>query len=215
MPFSVAECALRVRLFDGNSMSSNFPTSQNLYTHVRAWIDRERTDGNAPYSFKQIMAPGNNRNIGVSEEMESLQTLGLAPNATLLMVPAKDISPAYALGARSRVLSGVFVSASRAGTAVYAFILAVWTMVTGILWTFLGIENRSAPQSRNATADKETRKKVAEKRAESIAKTSGVATIGNVRTLRDRDERKERRQFYNGNQVRTLIYWFPTRSSAD
>ena len=200
----VTECALRVRLLDGSSINTDFPASQNLHIHVRKWIDSERKDGDAPYSFKQIMAPGRNRAIEVSQEMESLQVLGLVPNATLLMVPAKGVSAAYASNARNGVVGRVVVSATRAGAAIYGFIWSLWAIVTGALWTFLGIGNRPAPPRRDQAAERRARKTLAETRAESIVKTSGVTVTGNVRTLRDRDERKDDRQFYNGNQVRIL-----------
>ena len=212
---SMSECALRVRLLDGSSINAKFPTSKNLHTHVRAWIDSERTDGDAPYSLKQILAPGKNGAIEVSAEMESLQVLGLVPNATLLMVPAKGVVAAYAPGARRGAIRRVVVPVAQAGAAIYAFIRSLLAVVTATLWTFLGIGNRTAPQRRDETADQEARKRVAEKRAESLAKTSGVAITGNVRTLRDRDERNDDRHFYNGNQVSIFISCFKDHSNAD
>ena len=91
-------CAVQVRLLDGSTIRSRFPSDQTLRTHVRAWVDEQRSDGDVPYTFKQILAPKPNRAITISEEDESLQSLGLTPSATLVMVPVQGSIAAYGNG---------------------------------------------------------------------------------------------------------------------
>ena len=198
---SAKECALLIRLFDGRSLRSSFPASQNLHTHVRVWVDRERSDGDAPYSFKQVLAPNNNHAIEISEEMESLQALGLVPNATLLMVPAKGASTAYVAGTDRGLATKAAASFSRIGTAVSVFLVSFWLAVTSTLWTYLGIGTRPAPPGHQGGAERASESSVVEEQSDHQAKASGVAITRNVWTLRDQDARKDDQQFYNGNQV--------------
>ncbi|OTA87542.1 hypothetical protein M434DRAFT_81176 [Hypoxylon sp. CO27-5] len=88
-------CNLQVRLFDGSTIRSRFKNDATLAGDVRKWIDEERTDGDAPYTFRVVLSPLPNKAIEPTEETESLLSLGLAPSATLVLVPAK-YSSAYA-----------------------------------------------------------------------------------------------------------------------
>ncbi|KFZ05359.1 hypothetical protein V501_08422 [Pseudogymnoascus sp. VKM F-4519 (FW-2642)] len=91
-------CALKVRLFDGSAISSRFPSGATLEGEVRKWVDQEQQVAESPYIFKHILTPFPNKEISISEEGNSLQDLGLVPNATLILVPIKDFTPAYAQG---------------------------------------------------------------------------------------------------------------------
>ena len=91
-------CALKVRLFDGSAISSRFPSETTLEGEVRKWVDQEQQVAESPYTFKHILTPFPNKEISISEEGKSLQDLGLVPNATLVLVPVKDFTPAYAQG---------------------------------------------------------------------------------------------------------------------
>ncbi|OBT99349.1 hypothetical protein VE01_02584 [Pseudogymnoascus verrucosus] len=91
-------CALKVRLFDGSAISSRFPSGATLEGEVREWVDQEQQVAESPYIFKHILTPFPNKEISISEEGNSLQDLGLVPNATLILVPIKDFTPAYAQG---------------------------------------------------------------------------------------------------------------------
>ena len=204
-PPSAKQCALRIRLFDGSSLHSTFPITQNLNTHVRVWVDTERTDGAAPYTFKQVMTPNNNRAISISEEMESLETLGLVPNATLIMVPTKKVSTAYYTGADGDLVTKAARSAGHIGATIYAFLVSIWLMVTSALGTVLGIKIQRAQEKRSGGARTEMQGRVAEDGAQSESKATGVAISGNVRTLRDQDSRRDDRQLYNGNQVPNFL----------
>ncbi|OBT88756.1 hypothetical protein VE02_02357 [Pseudogymnoascus sp. 03VT05] len=91
-------CALKVRLFDGTAISSRFPSGATLEGEVRKWVDQEQQVAESPYIFKHILTPFPNKEISISEEGKSLQDLGLVPNATLILVPIKDFTPAYVQG---------------------------------------------------------------------------------------------------------------------
>ncbi|KAI1824994.1 hypothetical protein F4861DRAFT_218349 [Xylaria intraflava] len=87
-------CNLQVRLLDGSSIRTRFPSDKTLGRDVRKWIDEERTDGDAPYSFRIVLTPLPNKAIEPQEESGSLLSLGLAPSATLILTPVK-YSAAY------------------------------------------------------------------------------------------------------------------------
>ncbi|KAI1460097.1 hypothetical protein F4805DRAFT_418141 [Annulohypoxylon moriforme] len=80
---------IQVRLFDGSTIRSRFKSDATLNGEVRKWIDEDRTDGHAPYTFRVVLSPLPNKAIEPAEEIQSLLTLGLAPSATLVLVPAK------------------------------------------------------------------------------------------------------------------------------
>ncbi|RYC53654.1 hypothetical protein CHU98_g12554, partial [Xylaria longipes] len=54
-------CNLQVRLMDGSTIRSRFASDKTLGTDVRRWIDAERTDGDAPYSFRVVLTPRPNK----------------------------------------------------------------------------------------------------------------------------------------------------------
>ena len=180
------ECAIQVRLFDGSTIRHGFPVEQSLRTHVRQWIREQGLDGDMPYSFKQILTPMQNRSITISDEEESLQTLDLAPSATLVMVPVQGYAAAYA-GSQS-----IF---SRCLSAAYSMINLGFGVVARALGTFIGVgETANARSGAEApsTADQEP------------PSQRGVVDTGpkiNVRTLRDQREDHNDHQLYNGNQV--------------
>ena len=87
-------CALQVRLFDGTTIRSSFPSDATLGGQVRAWINKEMT-GDIPYNFKQVLTPLPNKNLSVSEEGQTLQSQGLTPSATLILVPVPAYTSAY------------------------------------------------------------------------------------------------------------------------
>lgn len=88
------QVALQIRLFDGSSIRSRFDREENIRTTVRPFIDRE-TAGQVPYTFKHILSPLPNRDITISDEDLSLSELGLAPSATLILVPVNGFTNAY------------------------------------------------------------------------------------------------------------------------
>ncbi|KXJ93709.1 hypothetical protein Micbo1qcDRAFT_38585 [Microdochium bolleyi] len=97
-------CNLQVRLFDGSTIRARFPSDSKLEEDVRAWVDEERTDGNAPYTFRVVLTPLPNKAVSKTEETEeTLESLGLTPSATLVLVPV-SFAAAYASNPRGDIL---------------------------------------------------------------------------------------------------------------
>jgi UBX domain len=92
---TIKECALQVRLFDGSTIRQRFSAWKTLRTHVRPWIERERKGDDAPFTLRQVLVPLPNRVIEISEEDQDLESLGLCPSATLIMVPVQGYTNAY------------------------------------------------------------------------------------------------------------------------
>ncbi|KAK7962401.1 UBX domain-containing protein 4 [Apiospora aurea] len=91
-------CNLQVRLFDGSTLRARFPSDQTLGKEVRQWIDENRADGTDPYTFRVVLTPLPNKAIEPAEESEMLRDLGLAPSATLVLVPVIRVATAYEQG---------------------------------------------------------------------------------------------------------------------
>jgi hypothetical protein len=173
-----AECAVQVRLFDGSSIRQRFPSSNSLRADVRPWVDSKQ-ELDFPYNFKLVLTPLPNRDIALSEEELDLQSLGLTPSATLILVPVTDFTSAYEGGGSMRLLY-------RGASAGYGLIASGASWVTGTIGSVLGrpSTNELPPEA-------------AENPAPAPAPRS--ARI-NVRTLRDQQPREDQ-QFYNGNAV--------------
>ena len=182
-PTRSKECAIQVRMFDGSTIRHKFPSEATLRTDVRAWIDKERLDGDIPYTFKQILTPLPNRTLSISDEEESLQSLGLTPSATLVMVPVQGYTAAYDH-------QGLV---SRGASTGYSVIAGGAGMITGALRTVLGLGQATVqtnePQRNPAVGDPEPERR-------------GAGSNINIRTLRDQREGRDAHQLYNGNQVR-------------
>ena len=88
---------LQTRLFDGSTIRSRFKTGSSL-RDVRSWVDKNRTDGKDPYTFKHVLTPLPNKTIDETEEDKALGELGLVPSATLVLIPVTKYSSAYANG---------------------------------------------------------------------------------------------------------------------
>lgn len=102
--------ALQVRLFDGLTIRSRFRTSASM-KEVRKFVDEKRHDGNLPYTFKQVLTPLPNKNIDSTEENKDLGELGLAPSATLVLIPVSKYTSAYDAGSGgifSRIMRMIF-----------------------------------------------------------------------------------------------------------
>ena len=172
-----AQCALQIRLFDGSTIRSRFPSDCSLRADVRPWID-EQQPGDTPYTFKHVLSPLPNKSISISDEEQTLQSQGLAPSATLILVPVQGYTSAYEDGASSGVVS-------RVAAGGYGLVSSGVGLVTGLLGSFLGSGDTAPPPPP----------------ADSAHANPNPAI--NVSTLRDRD--RDDQQFYNGNAVRTPI----------
>lgn len=167
--------AIQVRLLDGSTIRSRFKTASSV-TEIRKWVDGERTDGDLPYKFKQILTPLPNRNIDVSEESKSLRETGLAPSSTLLLIPVPKFASAY-----SENQGGIFGQ-------ILALILGFFTAILNLV----GLGGQSD------AANTEQRREPAPS-----APTSGVSTPQNRRIHGFETPTGEQKdyQLYNGNSV--------------
>lgn len=189
---SSKDCAVQVRLLDGSTIRSRFPSAQTLRRDVRAWVDGQRSDGDIPYTFTQILAPKPNRAITISEEEESLQSLGLTPSATLVMVPVQGSIAAYGSGGPGLLSRGL--------SAGYGLVSGGVGVVTGALGAVLGVGPAAQPAGTASTPSSVD----GQSSNDGPPSTAGGRHAGggvNVRTLRDQQAAGEDHQFYNGNQV--------------
>ena len=174
-------CTLQIRLFDGSSIRAKFSPDHTLQADVRAWIADERTDGDNPYKFKQILTLMPNRSITISEEEESLHALGLTPNATLVMIPVQDHNSESGLISRSYNY-GYAIASGGVG------------FLTEALGTFLGVSRRgqsSVQYERRREASSTTTR----------TNMQGSENTAQIRALGDQPVDRDRQQFYNGNEV--------------
>jgi len=169
------ECAIQVRLFDGSTIRSRFSMESTLRSDVRPWIDDKQQDGGIPYNFKQVLTPNPNRNIDISEEEQSLQSLGLFPSATLILVPVKGYTSAYENNSQGILSRGISTG--------YEILFSGYGLVTGALGSIVGGSTQLPQQGTDASS-------------------STIAPTGiNVRTLGDQQGRSEDHQLYNGNAL--------------
>ena len=178
------ECAVQIRLFDGSTIRSRFSSDQTLRGNVRPWLDTVKSD-DIPYTFTQVLTPMPNRILSISEEEDTLQSLGFSPSATLVIVPVQGYTAAYS-GGQGIISKGVSVG--------YDLISTGAGVVSGAFGTFLGLGHSTAPGELHNTHD--TKMPV-------IAETNSTATgTGiHIRTLRDQRNDQDDHQLYNGNQV--------------
>ncbi|TEY68352.1 hypothetical protein BOTCAL_0119g00250 [Botryotinia calthae] len=171
------DCALQIRLFDGSSIRSRFPSTSTLSGDVRKWIDSQQKD-DAPYIFKQVCTPLPNKTLSMTDESQHLASLGLSPSATLIIVPVQTYTSAYEATESSSILS-------RGIAAGYG--LGAWG-VSRVLTTLGGIVGSSA-----ATSD-------TEQMVGSSASVGG-GRASNLRTLRDQNDNDNHHELYNGNTL--------------
>ena len=182
-PTRSKECAIQVRMFDGSNIRQKFSSDATLRTDVRSWIDKERLDGDIPYTFKQILTPLPNRTLSISDEEESLHSLGLTPSTTLVMVPVQGYTAAYDH-------QGLV---SRGASTGYSVISGGAGIITGALRTILGLGQATVPA--NGSGENPAV-------GDTAPETRGAGSNINIRTLRDQREGRDDHQLYNGNQVR-------------
>ena len=183
------ECVIQVRMFDGSTIRNRFTSDQTLRTEVRLWVDKERRDGDLPYTFKQILAPLPNRTLSISEEDETLHSLNLPPSATLIMVPVQNYTAAYSES------HGIV---SRGASIGYNILLAGAGLVSGAVGKLLGFGQTRTPNQESTT-------QIGTPQSTDDMTTREAAAGIRVRTLHDQRDSQEHHQFYNGNQVRHTI----------
>jgi hypothetical protein len=166
-------CALQVRLLDGSSLKQRFPSGDSL-KEVRLWIDQNRQDGSHPYTFKLMLSPLPSRTLELTEEAESLASLGLCPSATLVLLPIDKYSVAYA-----EATGGPFAR-------LLAYIIAFLTWISKTVSRLFSLILPKFRQPNGAAPHQ----------------TSGMAQPAEVRaTRRAQTEQQKDYQLYNGNSV--------------
>lgn len=196
---------LNIRLFDGRTIRHTFPRTATLEKEVRRWVDEEfsklsQDDPNIqnkqlpPYFFRHILPPQPSRELSAGDENQTLGDIDLAPSATLVLVPVKGYSDAYA-GPGTNLLAG-----TTTGIVSGAFGLLSSTVgyAGSMLGSFLGTGNAAPQQPQGQTVGGGSSSSPQPESARSEREEGGIR----VRTLADQRAREPRnQQFYNGNQV--------------
>lgn len=169
--------SLQVRLFDGSTLRSRFKTAASLKL-VRAWVDENRGDGDAPYNFKQVLTPLPNKKIDETEEQQSLGDLGLSPSSTLVLVPVQSYTTAYE-GAPQGILA-----------RIVGFIFGIFGWFLGLFG--LGRRGGGSPEPSKDDSDSQ----------DSGSATSSQLRERRIRGFENSQDRLRDQQLYNGNSVR-------------
>ncbi|KAF2090335.1 hypothetical protein K490DRAFT_36189 [Saccharata proteae CBS 121410] len=193
---AASNIALQIRLLDGSNLRNRFDRTATLAKDVRPWIDTSLREAEGvkkapPYTFKHVLSPQPNRALGEVEERETLESLGLAPSATLVLVPVRGAVEAYA-GAGAGLAGGLWAK-------IQAILAALLAVVLG-LFGMGGEARRGSVAGRDRSAAAATPS--GQSRAETSAVNTGNKTPGGgvkIRTLRD--QRDEDNQYYNGNSL--------------
>ena len=211
-----------MRLFDGSTVRSTFPRTATLAADVRPWLDaqfaaRERDAEtptphavNPPYYFKQILAPLPSRELSAGEEGSPLGEIDLAPSATLVLVPVKGYSDAYASGSRG-IVSGPAGSVFNIVGGAFNLAGSAVGYVGGALSAVLGggTQNQERPQNQQQQQQQQQNQQQGSSEGRSLGSAAREASPGiRVRTLADQRAGEQREQLYNGNQVRSHLLAF-------
>ncbi|KAI1766781.1 hypothetical protein GGR53DRAFT_485194 [Hypoxylon sp. FL1150] len=168
-------CNLQVRLFDGSTLRARFKSDATLANEVRKWIDEERTDDNAPYTFRVLLTPLPNKPVDSTEEIKSLLSLGLAPSATLVLVRAKYAS-AYAGADHGGIVGKSFTYTISFFSAIFSFLFG------GIINMFFG------------------RRGGAQQSAQEEIPLRDLGASSRIRGFQNPNDRRDQ-QLYNGNSL--------------
>lgn len=175
---SSENAAILVRLSDGSTLRNRFAKGDKLRGHVRSWVDSNRKDGStSPYRFRVALNPTTNRLIDDTEEDRTLEELGLAPSATLVLVPVPSFVTANTGG-------GIFQRTS-------SFFLWLYTMVTTFFTSLFGRAPASREEIEMDELNPQGRPGV----------QRGKSSASGVNTLQDSARQRRDHQFYNGNSV--------------
>jgi hypothetical protein len=192
---------LQVRLFDGSTIRSRFPSTSSIRTDVRKWVDESRTDGDAPYKFKVLLTPMPNRLIDDADEGNSLASLDLESSSTLILVPVEKYATAYSHSGNGglvwRSLNYVFDSFS-----------ALIAAFTGLIGSVLGPgagggHNQQPPRQRLRPEGEDI--ELSDRQARSTSATAnsapGSGSSSRIRGFQNPSDRKPDQQLYNGNSL--------------
>ncbi|KAL2874254.1 hypothetical protein SGCOL_010622 [Colletotrichum sp. CLE4] len=175
--------ALQVRLLDGSTIRSRFPSGKTLGGEVRTWVESERTAGGSsggePFRFKVVLAPRPSRLIDDTEEGKSLSELGLSPSSTLVLAPVGAHVGAYAGGSSFGEMTVTFL------LLPLSLLQWLWGLVSGV-FSGLGERQRAAAAAEEQGAEPVT---VREQRK------------GKFSQFANPDDRRGDHQLYNGNSL--------------
>lgn len=197
------QCSIQVRLFDGSTIRTRFPTRVTISKDVRKWIDENRTDGKDPYTFKIILTPLPNKAIDhATEEDQTLEELGLAPSSTLVLTPVDRYANAYT---NTNMNAGLTNPVSRFVTTVLAVLVNILGGITAALGGLghVGNADGSAGEGNHAGASHHEQSD-----SQGQATASARDGSGRIKGFQNPDDVKRDQQLYNGNSVSPLIYLF-------
>ncbi|OAA60066.1 UBX domain protein [Cordyceps fumosorosea ARSEF 2679] len=164
--------AIQVRLSDGSTLRNKFQVAESI-KDIRDWVDKERSDGNDPYFFKQILTPLPNKSIDTTEEGKSLGELGLSPSSTLLLIPIQRFAAAYDAQCPSK---GIF-------DRIMAFVLGLFAWLMGVI----GLGGGARPAAQAPSQD--------------TANSPAALRNQRVQAFQNPNDRRGDQQLYNGNSL--------------
>ncbi|KAF2150433.1 hypothetical protein K461DRAFT_269889 [Myriangium duriaei CBS 260.36] len=187
-------CSLHIRLFDGSSIRSKFNADATLSTSVRTFVSANSST-DAPYNFRLMDMPRQNRTIEISEENQTLRELGLCPNATLVLVPVRDFIDAY----QSNGATGVVQKGVSLGVNVVS---SMFNVVGGVLGKVTGYQptEEEAEGPYIAGTGDDINHLASKKEGKQPASPATDKPAIRVTTLADQ-RAKETPEYYNGNQL--------------
>ena len=173
------KAAILVRLYDGSTLRNRFAKASSVRGDIRSWVDSNRKDGStSPYRFRVALDPTTSRVIDDTEEDRTLEELGLAPSATLVLVPIPNFVTANAGGGVVQRTTSLF--------------LWFYTMISTFFTSLLG---------RGATNRSEEIEMDELNRQDGDGTERGKSSASGVNTLQDSARQRRDHQFYNGNSV--------------
>ncbi|KAG8624347.1 hypothetical protein KVT40_007414 [Elsinoe batatas] len=186
-------CSLNIRLFDGTSIRSKFSAEATLTTSVRTFVT-ENSSTDIPYNFRIMDLPKPARTIEISEENQSLRELGLCPNATLVLVPVRDFTDAYASQGAAGVVNKGLNLGYNVAYGAFSIVGGIFSKVTGYQ-----VNEEAAEGPYIAGTGDNPNHLVSQKdgkRPEQLATpTPGIK----ITTLKDQKGKQPAEEFYNGN----------------
>ncbi|EGX89997.1 UBX domain protein [Cordyceps militaris CM01] len=165
--------AIQVRLSDGSTLRNKFQATKSI-KDIRSWVDKERSDGQGPYFFKQVLTPLPNKSIDITEEDKSLGALGLAPSSTLLLIPIQRFASAYESQFPSQGFFG----------QIMGLIFGLFTWLMGLI----GLGGEAAQPAAQA-------------RSQQPANTATALQNQRVQAFQNPNDRRGDQQLYNGNSL--------------
>lgn len=208
-------CNLQIRLFDGSSLRSKFDSSATLATSVRTYIS-EQSSSDMPYNFREIRTPQPSRTIEISEENESLQSLGLTPSATLVLVPVKGYTDAYA----SSGAGGILSKGLNTGYGLLSGAVGFVGSAVGSVLGYGGDATLEGPYMGGTSDDLEpSNMDDGTKTTQKVTPvTAGPSSGIKIRTLADQrkeeeEEEDDGQELYNGNQVCRILFGHKSKAN--